>query len=152
MEIEVLGAQQYALLARRLRDAADKGLQRELQTALTHATGPARQQVKDELPAYLPGGYAEDFGPTLRMRTAGRYGSGAGVRITAKAMSPRGRERFLGPLEAGTLRHPLFGMRAHWFTQDVHPHFFSQPITDSAPEIRRDLITAMDAIAEQIAD
>lgn len=151
MEIEVLGAQQYALLARRLREAADKGLQRELQAALTHSTANARQRVKDELPAYLPDGYAEDFGPTLQLRTAGRYGRGAGIRITAKAKGPRG-ERFVGPLNEGMLRHQLFGMRRHWFAQDVHPHFFSEPIEESAPEIRQELIGAMEIIAERIAD
>lgn len=148
----MLGAQQYALLARRLREAADKGLQRELQTALTHATGPARQRVKDELPAYLPNNYADDFGPTLRMRAAGRYGRGAGVRIIAKAKTSRGRERFVGRLEDGTLRHMLFGLRHHWYSQDVHAGFFSEPIKESAPEIRQELIGAMEAIAEKIVN
>lgn len=151
MDIEVLGADQFASLAKRLREAADKGLQRELNAALNRASKPARERVMDELPAYLPDGYAEDFGPTLRMRTSGRSGRGAGIRITAKAKGPRG-ERFVGPLNEGMLRHQLFGMRRYWYAQDVHPGFFSEPIEESAPEIRQELIGAMEIVAEKIAD
>lgn len=150
VEVVVLGAEQFAALARRVRAAGDKEFQRQLQAALTRATSAVRQRVKDELPAYLPNNYAEDLAPQLRMRTSGRSGRGAGIRITAKARGPRG-ERFVGPLNDGMLRHPLFGMRKHWYAQDVHPGFFSQPIEESAPEIRQELIGAMDVIAEQIA-
>lgn len=150
MELEVLGADQFAALSRRLREAADKGLQRELYAALNRASRPARERVMAELPAYLPDGYAEDFGPTLRMRTSGRGGRNAGIRITAKAKGPTG-ERFVGPLDAGELRHPLFGRRP-WYRQDVHAGFFSEPIAESAPVIREELIGAMETIAEQIAE
>lgn len=151
MELEVLGADQFAALSRRLREASDRGLQRELFAALNRASRPAREKVLADLPAYLPDPYAEDFGPTLRMRTSGRSGRNAGIRITAKAAGPR-KERYIGPLNEGLLRHPLFGMRRYWYAQDVHPGFFSEPITESAPVIRQELIQAMETIASQIAD
>jgi hypothetical protein len=148
MEIEVLGAEQYAALAKRLRDAADKGLQRELFAALNRGTKPAREKVLHDLPAYLPDVYAEELEPHLRLRTSRRA---SGIRITAKAKGPRG-DRYVGPLEGGTLRKPLFGNRRRWFSQDVHPHFFSEPIKDTAPEIREQLVQAMENVAAQIAD
>jgi hypothetical protein len=85
------------------------------------------------------------------MRTAGRYGRGAGIRIIAKAKGPRG-ERYVGPLEAGMLRHSLFGNRRHWYAQPVYPGFFSEPIKESAPEIREQIVQAMENVAAQIAD
>lgn len=148
--LEINGADQYASLSARLRVAGERGLQRELQQALTAASGPARQNVLDHLPVYLPNRYADDLESQFKMRASGRGGSAAAVRIKGAATGPYG-PRFVWALNKGKLRHPLFGDRGHWYSQDVYPGFFTQPLQDSAPEVRKELVAAMDRVAAQIA-
>lgn len=100
------------------------------------ATTDVQDAVRDEGAPTLPqrGGLAERAAAvrvSAKVRLSGRQ---AGVRIVG-----RGRMKNLDALDRGTVRHPLFGDRAHWYPQTVLPGWWSRPITARAPQIRAKL-------------
>ena len=142
----VHGAEKLAALSRALK-SADKELKRETFRGLNRAVKPMRAAVKASAEERMPSGYGPTFAKSLRIRTRRRT-DGITLVGTAKG-NPRARK--VGDLEAGRLRHPLFGDREHWYTQRVQPGFWSKPLEASAPLVRRELIKVMDDMAEKIA-
>jgi hypothetical protein len=56
----------------------------------------------------------------------------------------------LVPLDEGSLRHPLWGDRAHWYSQGVESGWWSEHFAQEAPgiasELGRDVMRAADRI------
>jgi hypothetical protein len=70
--------------------------------------------------------------------------SGAAVKIIGQGMKE------LRDIDAGRLRHPVYGNREVWKAQSVTPGFFSKAIARRAPFIRRDIQNAMGDIARKV--
>lgn len=143
------GAAQFRDLARRLTAAGEEELSRELRKAVRDAATPAAYSVRARLPGYMPARYAATLDTYLALPVSQAPSRVAAVQIRA---TTRGRRRRLRALEAGFLRHPLFGDRAHWYTQQdgVRPGFFAGPLTDARPAIRDAILAAMARIAAKI--
>lgn len=158
LEVKVRGGEQFIALGRRLKEAGEGGLQKELKAAINRAAKPAQEAVREAVPQYMPkrGGYAAELRAALRLRTAQ---VAAGVKITAYGAG-KAKRRALPALEGGVLRHPVFGRHRHsrrrgtisnpWVAQVVRPGFFKGPIEEHADDIRRELIDAMDRVANKI--
>lgn len=143
--VEIRGAEQFDRLARRLREAGDKDLRRELYAALNRSTKPVRGQVKANARAILPQrGGAARLVARSSVTTRGKAGKHPSVRIVAKNGIN------LYAVNRGILRHPLFGRRKHWYTTPVQPGWFTDPIERAKPHIQRELIEAMHDIAVKI--
>lgn len=142
----VRGAGKYKSLAKRLKDAGRGDLRRDLFRALNRATKPIRRDIKARTPEFLPNNYAAVFTPDLKLSTTQRSsGPGVGVRIRAKS------KRNIRRPERGMVRHPLFGNREHWFTTSANkPNFFTDPAREGTDEVRRELLEAMEIIANKI--
>lgn len=140
--IEVQGAEQLAHLSKRLKEAADKGLQRELSKALRDATAPVKGAARESALATLPrhGG--------LNVRVANSKFSTRrrpdGLRVSAQNAYA------LKQLDEGVSRHPVFGHRDRWVVERVNPGWWSKPVERLAPEARAEIIKAMDRIAAKI--
>ena len=91
------------------------------------AMRPTQAQVKTSA-ARLPSGYAPTMARSVRVATR-VTSAGSAVKGTVR-VSARGRreKRDVRTINAGRLRHPLFGRRLHWFTTTVKPRFVSDPI------------------------
>ena len=143
VDIRIEGAEQFKELSRRLKDAGRGDLLKELSKALNRA-------VKRDLPSYLPDTYAHELRRDLSITTKKRASRDPGISLVAKA---RSKDRKLGDLDRdGRLKHMLFGNRTRWFSQQVKPEFFTAPIRQEADGIASELVTAMNNIADKIAD
>ena len=145
------GAQELADLARRLKDAGEGGLRRELYAGIRTAAEPVLGEIRAGLPAHMPHRYAGVLGTDLRLTASVRAGKTASVRLRGVT----GRDRQIGRLDRGVLTHPLFGNRKHWFSQGpagggMAPGFFTGPIEHAAPQLRYAVLSAMRRTAEKI--
>jgi hypothetical protein len=141
-------ASELESIARELRRQADGELFRELTEAMRRGVEPAKEQVRAGLDAHLPDRYADELNADLDLAvsvsTAGRE---PGVSLLARS----GRRRSLRRIDAGQLRHPGPGNdREHWYTQEVHPGWFTGPCRDADPEVTRQLEAALERVADQV--
>lgn len=110
LDVDVIGSAELRKLAAQIRARGDKGLGREMTTALSRAAKPVERAIREEyegLPAR--GGYAAAFSKSLRFRRSSRTQARMGAfRITTFADGTHQR-RDIGRLEKGELRHPVHG-------------------------------------------
>jgi hypothetical protein len=143
MAVEMsLEGQGLKVLQRKLKAMDAKDLRRELNRGLKDAAGQMIPVARDAARGSLPqtGGLADRVAsaPMRISVTTGR------VRIMAKGMDRRS--------ETGRLRHPVFGNREVWVTQQIKPHWFTERMRERAPQVRRELVEAMDRIARKVAN
>lgn len=148
-DITIRGANKLAILARALREAGDKELQRELYAGLNRAVKPLRQDVKNpaSIGDFLPARYAQvlarDLKVTARRRTGGRWPT---LFLLAQA-----KNRDIASLNRGRLRHPLWGNRKFWYNTRARRGWWEIPLVRDAPEVRRELERTLDDLAKKIA-
>lgn len=142
-------AQDFKRMALDLRDAGEKDLRRQLFRGLQSATKPARQDVLDAIPDYMPGGYAAVLQGDLKLSASSKGGKNPQVKIKAKG---RRKDRFVGPLDRGRLRHPLFGNRGFWYSQSIEAGFWTDTLTARQDEVRAELERRMAEVVRQLAE
>lgn len=149
MPVTVTGAEQLGRLARAIRQAGDKDLQRELASGLRRAVRPMQREFKQVAGQVLPyrGGLAEFVVAGMRFRSKVSVGKSPRVRITA---SLPGHD--LDAMNRGRLRHPTFGHRdgAHWVTQEIRPGFWDDAGTLAAEDARKEIDKAVDIVAAKL--
>jgi hypothetical protein len=147
VDIRVQGADKFGKLAKALKQAGDKELQKELYSAINRATKPMRAEAKKSAEQNLPktGGLNSRVART-RMSTRRRAGRDPGVRIVAKGMDQ------LELMDQGRVRHPVYGNRARWVNQPIPDAkgWFTKPMEEGAEEVRRELLTAIDEVAKKL--
>ena len=141
-DFRITGAEDLEKLARRLKDAGGD-LKKELLRGIRETNKPAIAAVKESARQNLPkrGGLAamvakDSIGTRTRLT-----GNSAGVTIQ--------RKRGAG-LNAGRLRHPVFGNRSVWKEQAIAKGWFDKPIEDDAAKIRANLQQVMQDVASKI--
>ena len=143
MELVIKGADDLAKLGAALKKVGDKELKRELLAAIRAAGKPIKAAVQESARANLPssGGFA-DLVAASRMSMKTRLGGQkVGVRFEAR------NRHNIKALDRGRLRHPLFGNKEHWFTQQVEAGWFSTPIQEMSQEIRVEVSDALARVA-----
>jgi hypothetical protein len=144
--IEVQGADQLARLAKQLREAGAKDLQAELGKAINRATKPVKADIKQSLGEMLPqrGGLAKRAAATkltTRRRTSAKA---AGIRIVARGTLS------LYHLNKGQIRHRKGGDINAGKVQPITPGVWTKPTEAAGPEVRKEIVQAMDDIAKKI--
>lgn len=124
----------------RLRAAGEVELKKQMAAKIRLATLPARQAVTREELAVLPkhGGlnqWVAASKPTTRILT-GPKTAGVVIRQVKKGHDYRA-------LNRGRLRHPLFGNRNHWYTQQIPAGWFERPLYALAPAVQAGCVAAM---------
>lgn len=142
---EIRGAEELAALAKRLRQAGDKDLQRKLYAAINRSTKPLKAELPGSARRTLPrrGGLAERVAKSkykTQRRTTGRA---IGIRVTATNRMEIAR------MDRGVLRHKTFG-HLPWETQRVPPGWFTRPADAAAPAARAELDAAMKDITQEL--
>lgn len=147
INVEVVGAEKFATLAKALRQAGDKDLQRELYAALNRSTKPLKADAKASAAATLPsrGGLGKRVAKT-RMTTKRRTGRNPSVSIAANPGAVADPKR----IDRGRIKHPVFG-RGPWVLQDVPWGWFTRPMHEGASEVRKQLVKAIDDVAAKVA-
>ena len=140
-------ASELEAIAFRLRRAGSEGLARELGAAMRRSVDPVPGRIRDGLAPKLPDRYAGVLDADLDIKVVSRNSGGdAVVSVTATTRGAVGRRR-LRRLDRGTLEHPLFGDRGHWYAQAVEPGWFTGPAEDAAPQVRAALEQALHDVA-----
>jgi hypothetical protein len=151
-DLQIKGAEKFGEVAKALKQAGDKELRKELYSSINRAAKPMTKAVKESMPAYLPRGYALELSKTVKISVRRRAsGKNPAVYLVAKAKTPGGKDRDLASLNRGRLRHPLFGNRRHWFDQKVRPDWWTDPLLQSAPQARKEIVKAIDDVAAKLA-
>jgi hypothetical protein len=149
--LTVTGGTELDATAARLRREAIR-----LQRRVSQATGRAvdrgyRPALVGSVPGFMPSGYAPALMANLKVATTVRF-TGAFPGVTARVSAPTGgpKGRDVTALEAGTLRHPLFGNKGHWYRQRVRRGFASVPLRAVKPLIVREIDRELAEIARDV--
>jgi hypothetical protein len=144
--IELEGADKLAVLAKRLKEAGDKDLQRQMYAGIARAMKPVRAAAETSLADVLPkrGGLSAAKRRQVKFRTSRRAGvRQAGVRLVAKGGQ-------LGRMDRqGQFRHPVFGHEP-WVPQKIEAGWFTRPAEAAAPVARREILRALDDVAREL--
>jgi len=151
VQLEFRGADDFRELSRKLRAAGleGKGLRKEVLKEVNRATKPLKQDAKRNAKAILPkrGGLgrrvaASNFSTKTRMT-----GNGAGVKILAKG---KGQARGVRQIDAGRVRHPVFGSKRRWVTQSVTPGWFTDAMKRGSGKIKDAIVDAVNSIIRKL--
>lgn len=147
VDVQVVGADQLGAIADELKRTGNTELRRDLYRGIQRSTKPLRQDVQQAARDKLPRrGKLNEWVAESKFSTRTRGGKNPGVRITS---GKRGHD--MRAIDRGRLRHPVFGNKKVWVTQQVTPGWFSQTLADGAPAVRRELVKVLEDVAERIA-
>lgn len=134
------------LVARTLRGLGDKDLSRELFRGLNRATTKLKADARAEAGERLPrrGGLAARVAKA-KLSTRRKGGRNPGVTIQAKGMAQ------LAGMDAGAVKHPVYGNRDVWVTQQITPGWFSEPMEAGRDEAFDAIEEVLDDLAAQLA-
>ncbi|GEA79934.1 hypothetical protein [Cellulomonas uda] len=132
-DFEVTGADKLRTLSVKLKAAGDRDITNTLRRELRAGSKETRTAVKRSAIETLPArGGLNRWAATTPGITASLSGRNPSVRITQRK---RGHD--IAALDAGTVRHPIYGRRKTWVAQDITPGFFTKPIERDADKLRR---------------
>lgn len=149
-DVELHGAEDVDALVRRIRTHADaKALRKELYAGLNRVTKDVRGDMKANIGPSLPsrGGLAALVMAKVSLTSGAVAGKNAGARIRA-----RHRSYDLKRLNAGRVRHPVFGNRTAWVEQTagVNPGFLDEAFDKNKPEVTRGVQRVLAEIARKV--
>lgn len=101
-------------------------------------------RIASVAPEYLPDRYAPVFAGDIKVQTFVHLAVAPSVRIRVSAHGVRG-SRDVRAVNAGRVRHPLFGNRNHWYDTRARPGVVVKTFRKMRPEI-------VDSINEELAD
>jgi hypothetical protein len=135
-------ARQIANLARELKAAARGDLRRLLLKDIRPAARPLIDEAKKSALENLPksGGLAAEVASTeIKVRTSL---SGSYARLRLVGISPHR----LRSLDAGRVRHPVFGDLSNWVTQDIKPGWWTTAMEAESPEVRKAIVRSVETV------
>lgn len=147
MSAQIRGVEELAKLSRALKEAGERGLQRELSKGIGEALKPLKDDLRRSARATLPerGGLAERVARsqirTVRANSARR----TGVRVKVTNMDDYALRR----LDRGQLRHPVPGTDK-WVDQRVPSGWWTNPTTGAQPAIARQIELAVKRVAAKL--
>jgi hypothetical protein len=150
MRIRVTGEEKLTRLAAVLADHADgKALKNKLRKGIRAETGDITKDQRASLASGLPkrGGAAATISGESKFSTrTGLAGRGVSVDIVD---SWKGHD--MPAIDDGTLRHPLYGNRKHWYDTRIKRNLLTKPFLKHRRGIERRIIVGLDELAAEIA-
>lgn len=148
VDLRIVGAEQLADVARRCKEAGDKELRRDLMRGINRSLKPAKAAVKAAALRELP-----RRGGLNRVIATSRIGSRSrtGGRNPAVFLTGKKAGHDLRSVDRGRLRHPVFGNKSVWVTQEIKPGWWSRTLQDQAPRVRREVVDVLEDVARRLA-
>jgi hypothetical protein len=142
----VTGAAELRYVARLVEQQRVAELKKELSKAQRQAFSPLQPAIKTSAAATLPSGYAPVMARAVKVSVRRR-----GLTTTAEVYA-RGRrsDRDVPTVDAGRLRHPLFGNRKSWHTTRVRSGFVDRPVKELGERIATESLDALERIGNEI--
>lgn len=149
VDLTVTGGRELDAAADRLAREARRFQRRVSQATRDAVQRSYRPVLVGMTPQFVPNRYAGVLGPDLRVATTVSLSAG---RVTARVSAPTGGKfgREVRQLEAGNLRHPLFGNRGWWYRQRVRRGFASVPLRAIRPQIIKQIDAELAAIKRDV--
>lgn len=138
------GANELAKVGKALKAAGDGDLRKELLAGIRGEVKKMIPDVQASARSSLPksGGLADRV---ASQKWAARSSLASGkVSLVGSGM------KALRDIDAGRLRHPVFGNRSTWVQQRVAPGFFTKPLEDNLPAVRTEIEKVMRGIAARV--
>lgn len=165
VEVRVQGAAELRRLAAKLRAEGNKDLSRQLSDALTRATKPIQDAIRASAAETMPreGGYAAVFDKSLRFRRTQRNGNSEASVILTTYGEGKGQRRDIGALEAGRLRHPVYGrsrpgarkgerVANPWSVTTIRAGFWKRGTENALKDTQRELQKVIDDFTHRLAE
>jgi hypothetical protein len=153
VDIEIRGAEGLRLVGAAVRRlGTDRVIVNEMAKEIRQAVPPIRAAIRAHALATLPrrGGLAAWVAKAKVTALVRRGASNAGVTIKDSKTS-RGNRHDMRAVNAGFIRHPLWGNRQHWYSQRVAPNFFDDAITEEGvTAFRHAVVVAVDRAIERV--
>lgn len=136
-------AAQFRSVSIRLKEA-DRSLMLLTRRNIRAAVAPVIPAVRESARSSLPrsGGLNERVAATKIAVGISTSRRSAGVRLKMGQGTGRGR-RHMNEINAGSVRHPLYGNREHWYTTPVEPGFFDRPVKAAQPAVAEACMAAL---------
>jgi len=149
LEVRISGAQDFKKLAAQIRTEGRKDLSRQLDKALARTVVPVEKSIKLESAQTMPksGGYAGEMSRSLRFKTQKRTGGNSASYSLITYADGKAERRDIRALEAGNLRHPIFGNRKTWALTKIRPGFHKRGTDNAADEAAQQ----MDEVVREFA-
>lgn len=129
------------------RSADPTAMRRELNRALSSASKPVRQEMRASAIASLPsrgGLQARMAGLASQGKTTASRG-GIRINFAKKGYDPR--------TLRGRIRHPLFGNKRFWFTNEASPtDAIETEFNEQKPVVLRAVTGAMETVARKVTN
>jgi hypothetical protein len=153
IEVRISGAEQIHALARHIKELGDAGLGRQMAAALTRAVDPVGKAINAEASKVSPSGYRETLTRSLQHRRAVRNSrTQASVRLTTTGKGKQ-ESRDLPSLNAGNLRHPVFGRRKDpWHVTRIASGFYDRGTEKAADEAETQLLVVLDDFTQRLSE
>lgn len=161
LDATVTGQAQLRKLSAHIRATGDKGLGRELARALDKAIEPVKKAIEASARATMPSGYAPILTRSLKHRRTVRAAARqASVRLATHADGGKER-RDLPALEAGHLRHPVFGRTRRtrkgskpnpWSVTRIRPGFYERGTAAAGDLAEKAALEVLDDFTERLAE
>ncbi|MFB6950176.1 hypothetical protein ACFCXP_11150 [Streptomyces niveus] len=165
--VQIHGTGQLLTLSRRLRTAGGPRLQQNMARRIRRAAEPLHRDLRStiaRLPLRSTGRGAGKRGgpsPTQRpfratlagaVRISVRSGSAPGARvfIDGALLPPDISAGVLYQLDAGRLRHPVFGNRRRWANQTTAPGWWGRTVNRHTPRMRAEVARVLDDVRRQL--
>ena len=147
MTYAVRGSEELKRVADRLKATGATGLKRELLKGIRTSAQKAVPDIQESARSTLPhtGGLNEIVASQVYNVAIRAAGASPSVRLQGKGMKE------LRDIDAGRLRHPVWGNRSTWVAQTVPAGFFTNAIARRAPQIRIEIKHVLDEVAFKIA-
>lgn len=164
MRVHTSGARDAVKLAYALHEAADTGLERELNRGSRQAVKEIIDEVKDNPAAYIPQGFEAEFAASLHARASIRLLQNRTIEAVFWAMGQTHRRK-IEEMDAGVLRHPVRGrtrrLKRHWIhkattmlnpwvDQPIRPGVVSEPGQRALPRAVDKLDAAVGRVVQKI--
>lgn len=150
VSVEVVGRRRLAEVAKALKGVGGKELKAELRKGLRNAAKPLGGKAKAGLGQYMPSGYTPVLKRAFRVTVRIGLSGNPSVTLVGKAKGRR-KMREIKALDAGVLRHPVFGNRQVWVAQKIQPGFWSDPMRAGGPEVREQILGVIADVNAKIA-
>lgn len=162
LQVRLDGAAQLRQVAAQIRATGDKGLGREMSAALRKATRPVQAAVRREAEAVMPtgGGYRNVVTRSLKFRLSVRTSARRASLTLRTFAAGKGERRDIRALNAGRLRHPVFGrsrtVRGRgrvpnpWAVTRIRSGFHDRGTAAAADEAVREIRTVLDDFASRL--
>lgn len=148
--VRVGGTADLHTLRQRMAAVGQRGLGPQMSRALNRTVAPLTRDIRAEAVRSMPSGYGPTLSRSMRFRQQAR-GSGTRATVTVRVWAQgRSQRRYVPDANAGRIRHPRWGDRTRWYTQQVQPGFVDRPFAAAGPHAARQMQDVIDHVARQI--